>query len=134
MTEHIVVFTTAPTYFFQSSVTIALLTRILFLAIAHSFFIRMWGLYHRLWGFVKPVCTIFLKWLLTFVYICGILNYMRQLEFGVKIKKMRTKKGLSQEDLARSLNVSSQTVHRWETGKTKPSRLALQVLRNEGWI
>lgn len=44
------------------------------------------------------------------------------------LKELRERNGLSQEDLARILNVSYATVNRWEMGKNKPSRLALQNL------
>lgn len=36
------------------------------------------------------------------------------------IKEIRTKLGLTQEELAQKLNVSFSTVNRWENGKTKP--------------
>lgn len=44
------------------------------------------------------------------------------------LKELRVRNGLSQEDLARILHVSFATVSRWEMGKNKPSRLALQNL------
>lgn len=44
------------------------------------------------------------------------------------IKEIRTKLGLTQEDLAHKLNVSFSTVNRWEQGHTKPSRLALDKI------
>ena len=46
----------------------------------------------------------------------------------VDIKKTRIDLGLSQEGLARRLGVSLQTIHRWETGKTKPSPMAIKLL------
>ena len=45
---------------------------------------------------------------------------------GVYLREVREKLGLSQEDLARMLNVSFATVNRWEKEKNKPSRLAIQ--------
>ena len=42
------------------------------------------------------------------------------------VKKVRIKKGYSQEQLARELNVSFATINRWENGKTEPSRMALK--------
>lgn len=42
------------------------------------------------------------------------------------LREIRRKLGISQEELARMLNVSCATVNRWELGKNKPSRLALQ--------
>lgn len=43
---------------------------------------------------------------------------------GRKIKYLRAKKGWTQEQLARILGVSLNTVQRWELGKTQPSPLA----------
>ena len=44
------------------------------------------------------------------------------------LKKLRQQQGWSQEDLARNLGVSFATVNRWENGKTKPSRLAVEKI------
>ena len=46
-----------------------------------------------------------------------------------ELKKLRQKQGWSQEDLARNLGVSFATVNRWENGKTKPSRLAQEKIK-----
>lgn len=46
-----------------------------------------------------------------------------------EIRQLREDRGLSQQDFATKLGVSVQTVHRWETGKSRPSRLALAKLR-----
>ena len=48
---------------------------------------------------------------------------------AVDLKKLRRQKGWSQEDLARNLGVSFATVNRWENGKTKPSRLAQEKIK-----
>jgi len=40
------------------------------------------------------------------------------------VKETRKQLALSQEDLARRLNVSYETVNRWEKGQSLPSRLA----------
>lgn len=40
------------------------------------------------------------------------------------IKELRVELNLSQEELARILNVSFATINRWETGKNQPSKLA----------
>ena len=42
------------------------------------------------------------------------------MEFSDKILFVRGKLNLSQEDLARALNVSFATVNRWENSKAKP--------------
>ena len=46
-----------------------------------------------------------------------------------ELKKIRQQKGWSQEDLAREIGVSFATVNRWENGKTKPSRLAQEKIK-----
>lgn len=45
-----------------------------------------------------------------------------------EIRALRRRLGLSQQAFAERLGVSIQSVHCWETGKRKPSRLALKVL------
>lgn len=45
---------------------------------------------------------------------------------GIYLRKIRKSLGLSQEDLARMLNVSFATVNRWEQNKNKPSRMAMK--------
>lgn len=54
-----------------------------------------------------------------------------RVELGKHIKRYRTERGLSQEDLAAKIFVSRQTVSNWETDKTYPdveSLLLLSVL------
>ena len=45
---------------------------------------------------------------------------MDQIKIGVFLKELRRAKGLTQEQLAEALNVSSRTVSRWETGSNMP--------------
>jgi DNA-binding transcriptional regulator YiaG len=45
------------------------------------------------------------------------------MEFSEKIKYVRNKLGMSQEDLARTLNVSFATINRWENGRAKPIKI-----------
>ena len=52
-----------------------------------------------------------------------------KVQFGMRIKYLRKLKGWSQEDLARELGVSFASVNRWENGKTKPSRLAQDKIK-----
>jgi len=40
--------------------------------------------------------------------------------FGSKLKKLREERGMSRDDLAKALNVSSQAVYKWETDKGYP--------------
>ena len=47
-------------------------------------------------------------------------------------KDVRVRKGLTQQDFAQLLGVSLSTVQRWEKGKTRPSRLARQRMRQIG--
>ena len=42
------------------------------------------------------------------------------MNIGEKIYNLRKKKNLSQEDLANILNVSRQTISKWETGESNP--------------
>ena len=44
------------------------------------------------------------------------------------ILELRTKNGLSQDDLARKIYVTRQAVSRWETGETVPNTEALKLL------
>lgn len=39
---------------------------------------------------------------------------------GKNIRRQRTKKGLTQDQLAERLNVTRQAISNWETGKTQP--------------
>ena len=44
------------------------------------------------------------------------------------ILKLRTKKGMSQEELAEKVFVTRQAVSRWETGETVPNTDTLKLL------
>ncbi|HEY78809.1 MAG TPA: helix-turn-helix transcriptional regulator [Dehalococcoidia bacterium] len=46
-----------------------------------------------------------------------------------KIRQCRFLKGWTQEQLARNIGVSLNTVQRWESGKTIPSPLAMEKLQ-----
>lgn len=46
------------------------------------------------------------------------------MEFSEKLRYVRGKLDISQEDLARALNVSYATINRWENSKTKPIKMA----------
>ena len=47
----------------------------------------------------------------------------------VEIKNIRQNLMISQEDFARKIGVTISTIHRWEKGKSKPSKLALLRLK-----
>ena len=49
-------------------------------------------------------------------------------QFKEKVKALRAKRGWSQEDLAREIDVSLSTVQRWEKKDIKPTRLARREL------
>lgn len=49
------------------------------------------------------------------------------MDFPDIVKVAREKLGMSQEDLARALNVSFVTINRWENGKTRPNKMAKEV-------
>ncbi len=48
--------------------------------------------------------------------------------FGDVIKKVRKQLGITQEQLARELDISFSTINRWENGHTVPSKLAKRHL------
>ena len=52
------------------------------------------------------------------------------MEFSQKVRYVREKLNLSQEDLSRALHVSYATINRWENSKNKPVRMA-QVAFND---
>jgi DNA-binding transcriptional regulator YiaG len=45
-----------------------------------------------------------------------------------EIKELRAKLGLTQEAMARAVGVSYPTILRWESGRFKPCRMALEKL------
>ena len=49
------------------------------------------------------------------------------MQFDEAVKYVREKKGYSQEQLARMLNVSFATINRWENGKTIPRPMAVDA-------
>lgn len=49
------------------------------------------------------------------------------MEFGVIVKLVRNELSLSQEQLARELNISFSTINRWENGKSQPSKMAKEL-------
>ena len=49
------------------------------------------------------------------------------MDFPAVVKYVREKTGMSQEDLARAINVSFASINRWENGKNRPNKLALSV-------
>jgi DNA-binding XRE family transcriptional regulator len=53
--------------------------------------------------------------------------------FSQRLKKFRDNRGYSQETLAEDLGVSKATVVRWESGTTKPSKLAADTLGKIGF-
>lgn len=61
-----------------------------------------------------------------------VIEYSIMEEFSNKLKHCRVSKGWSQEQLARGLGVSLNTVQRWESGKTRPSPLAMEKL--QAWL
>lgn len=55
---------------------------------------------------------------------CDILEKKKEergiMKFGDKLSKLRRKAGLSQEELGEQLNVTRQTISKWELGQSKP--------------
>ena len=50
------------------------------------------------------------------------------MEMGQKIKQLRYKTGLTQEQLAEQMGVSAQSVSKWETGASMPDISLLPIL------
>ena len=50
------------------------------------------------------------------------------MEMGQKIKQLRYKAGLTQEQLAEQMGVSAQSVSKWETGASMPDISLLPIL------
>ncbi|MFZ5517513.1 MAG: helix-turn-helix domain-containing protein [Candidatus Zhuqueibacterota bacterium] len=48
--------------------------------------------------------------------------------FADDVVKIRLKMNLTQEEFARRVGVTLSTIHRWEKGKSLPSKLAIQRL------
>lgn len=49
------------------------------------------------------------------------------MNFQETVKYVRKQLGLSQQELARALNVSFSTINRWENGHVMPSNLAIKT-------
>jgi len=58
--------------------------------------------------------------------MCYILFNMEK--FADKLRYCRSRKGWTQEQLARNIGVSLNTVQRWEASRTHPSPLAIARL------
>jgi len=58
---------------------------------------------------------------------------MTDKEIGLKIKEYREKHSLTQEELARKLDIPSITISRWERGKNV-SKIYRKVLKQRGVI
>lgn len=50
--------------------------------------------------------------------------------FGERLKELRHDKNLTQQQLAKELNVSGNTIYAWEVNKQEPSMTALLKLSN----
>lgn len=50
-------------------------------------------------------------------------------ELASKIRELRSKLGLTQEQFAAKVGVTFSTVNRWENGKGKPSPLAMRQIK-----
>lgn len=53
------------------------------------------------------------------------------MEFGQTFKKIRNKKGMSQERMAKFLDVSVSSVRHWEQGISTPNRTCLRILKDK---
>lgn len=48
---------------------------------------------------------------------------------GETVRRLRTKLGLTQEELAHALGITVGTVNRWENGRFRPSKLARSTIQ-----
>ena len=53
------------------------------------------------------------------------------MKIGNKINQLRKLSGMTQEQLAEKLNVSRQTISKWELGKSEPDNVSLDLLFKE---
>jgi len=56
------------------------------------------------------------------------MSKTRETELSRKIKELRSRLGLTQEQFAAKVGVTFSTVNRWENGKGKPSPLAMRQI------
>jgi DNA-binding transcriptional regulator YiaG len=54
---------------------------------------------------------------------------VQNLQYSEKILSIRKAVNMSQEEFARQLDVSFATVNRWENGKSNPSRMAINTIK-----
>lgn len=54
------------------------------------------------------------------------MSKVRENELARKIRELRSRLGLTQEQFAAKVGVTFSTVNRWESGKSRPSPLALK--------
>lgn len=52
------------------------------------------------------------------------------MDFVQTVKEIRSRMNMSQEQLAKELNVSFATINRWENGKNSPNMLAKKALHD----
>ena len=58
----------------------------------------------------------------------NVMSKTRDTELARKIKELRSKLGLTQEQFAAKVGVTFSTVNRWENGKGRPSPLAMRQI------
>lgn len=72
------------------------------------------------YGIEASIITTLVLGVLLFVLDKSWKGRMGKMEFNNKLYNLRKQKGLSQEELANRLNVSRQTVSKWEVGDSTP--------------
>jgi len=53
-------------------------------------------------------------------------------EIALRIRAYRAKHELSKQELAKRLEVSHNQIYRWESGKHKPGKMAMMILKAHG--
>lgn len=56
---------------------------------------------------------------------------MNQPQIGKLIRELRLETGLTQEQFAAELGVTYSSINRWENGRSKPSPLAIRLIREK---
>ena len=64
------------------------------------------------------------------------MSKTKEIKLARKIKELRSKMGLTQEQFAAKIGVTFSTINRWESGKSKPSPLAIKQIQElmEGMV
>ena len=80
------------------------------------------------YGIEASMVLIPILFILNVIYFGRINRKQEKMEFHKKLYELRKKNGLSQEELAGKLNVTRQTISKWELGESTPDMEKLVML------